>query len=172
MPRTATSRYHSGHLAVPPPNGDSTGQGRAAQQGHATCSAHPATARSRKNVKSPRRCLITRPSIPLTRPSALSPHSAASSMLATAAVAISCFSTKSRNEPRPPRVTRPPAAVPPETAAQSRHALSRQPHARRSRNSQYQSTQRETATVIPASPVTTTRRANPHIIKILTIQFL
>ena len=61
---------------------------------------------------------------------------------------LSCFSTKSRNEPRPPRVARPPAAVPPETTIQSRHALSRQPHARRSRNRQHQNTQRETATVI------------------------
>src|SRR5208282_3576663 len=95
-----------------------------------------------------RRCLITRPSTPLTRPSALSPHSAASSMLATAAVAVSCFSTKSRNEPRPPRIAGPPAAVPPETAVRSRHALSRQPYARRSRNRPHQSTQRETATVI------------------------
>src|SRR6266700_1678289 len=93
-----------------------------------------------------RRCRITRPSRSLTRTSALSPYSAASSMLATRAVASSCFLTKSRIGPRPPRVAHP------ATAARSRYTPSHQAHAVQSRNKQQLNTQRETATVILASP--------------------
>src|SRR6266699_6100649 len=64
-------------------------------------------------------------------------------MLATRAVASSCFLTKSRIGPRPPRVAHP------ATAARSRYTPSHQAHAVQSRNKQQLNTQRETATVIP-----------------------
>src|SRR6266700_2379507 len=63
-------------------------------------------------------------------------------MLATRAVASSCFLTKSRIGPRPPRVAHP------ATAARSRYTPSHQAHAVQSRNKQQLNTQRETATVI------------------------
>src|SRR6266699_1296908 len=66
-------------------------------------------------------------------------------MLATRAVASSCFLTKSRIGPRPPRVAHP------ATAARSRYTPSHQAHAVQSRNKQQLNTQRETATVIIAA---------------------
>src|SRR6266699_838116 len=65
-------------------------------------------------------------------------------MLANRAVASSCFLTKSRIGPRPPRVAHP------ATAARSRYTPSHQAHAVQSRNKQQLNTQRETATVIHA----------------------